>query len=54
MDSCFEVVKEMKLSPFTMRTVVHLAATTLLPVGPLLLTIIPLEELLDRLLKIAF
>ncbi len=32
----------------------QLAVTTLLPVLPLLLTMISLEELLDRLLKIVF
>jgi hypothetical protein len=50
----YEVVKEMKWVPFTLRTVLQLVATTLLPVGPLLLTIIPLEELLTRLLKVVF
>jgi len=50
----FAVVKEMKLVPFTMRTAVQLAVVTLLPVGPLLLTMIPLEELLLRLLKVVF
>jgi hypothetical protein len=50
----FAVVKEMRLVPFTMQTVLQLAVTTLLPVGPLLLTMIPLEELLERLLKIVF
>ena len=50
----FEVVKGMRLAPFTMRTVLQLAVVTLLPVGPLLLTMIPLEELLERLLKIVF
>jgi hypothetical protein len=50
----FAVVKEMRSVPFTMRTVVQLAVVTLMPVGPLLLTMIPLEELLLRLLKIVF
>ncbi|MGH8768926.1 MAG: hypothetical protein ACREVZ_14655 [Burkholderiales bacterium] len=50
----FAVVKEMKLVPFTMRTAVQLAVVTLLPVGPLLLTMIPLEELLLRILKVVF
>ena len=47
----FVVVNEMRSVPFTMRTVLQLAATTLLPVAPLLLTMIPLEELLARLIK---
>ena len=50
----FEVVKEMRLVPFTMQTVLQLAVITLLPVAPLLLTMIPLEELLERLLKAVF
>ena len=50
----FEVVKGMKLVPFTLRTVLHLAVITLLPVAPLLLTMMPLEELLGRLLKLLF
>ena len=37
-----------------MRTVLQLAVITLLPVAPLLLTMIPLEELLERLLKAVF
>ena len=50
----YAVVKEMRLVPFTMRTVLQLAVITLLPVAPLLLTMIPLEELLERLLKAVF
>ncbi len=44
----------MRLAPFTMRTVLQLAVITLLPVAPLLLTMIPLEDLLERLLKVVF
>jgi hypothetical protein len=50
----FGMVKEMRWVPFTMTTVFQLAVTTLLPVLPLMLTMISLEELLDRLLKIVF
>ena len=50
----FEVVKGMRLAPFTMRTVLQLAVATLLPVAPLMLTMISLEELLVRLLKAVF
>lgn len=39
---------------FDMKTVLMLAVTTLLPILPLLLTMVPLEELLNRLLKIVF
>ena len=44
----------MRWVPFTLTTVLQLAVTTLLPVLPLTLTMISLEELLDRLLKIIF
>ena len=50
----YEVVKEMRWVPFSIPTVLHLAVITLLPVLPLTLTIIPLEELLDRVLRIIF
>jgi hypothetical protein len=50
----FEVVKGMRFAPFTLQTVLQLAVTTLLPVLPLMLTMISLEELLERLLKIIF
>ena len=43
----YAVVKEMRLAPFNMQTVLQLAVITLLPLAPLLLTMIPLEELLD-------
>jgi len=36
------------------RTVLHLAVTTVVPVLPLTLTMIPLDQLLDRLLKLIF
>ena len=44
----FEVVKEMRWVPFTLATVFQLAVTTLVPVLPLMLTMISLEELLDE------
>lgn len=50
----FEVVQGMKFAPFTSRTVLELVVITLLPVLPLTLTMIPLEELLDRLIKVVF
>ena len=50
----FEVVKGMRLTPFTLQTVAQLAVTTLAPVVPLLLTIMPLEELIKKLLKLVF
>ena len=50
----FEVVKGMRWAPFTLQTVLQLAVTTLVPVLPLALTMISLEELLMRLLKVVF
>jgi len=50
----YAVVNEMRLMPFTMRNLLQLAAITLLPIAPLLLTMIPLEELLERFLKVVF
>jgi len=48
----FEIVRGLQLVPFTNQTVIQLAVMTLLPVAPLLLTMVSLEELLKRLLKI--
>jgi hypothetical protein len=52
--SSYDVVKGMRFVPFTAQTVLQLAITTLAPVVPLMLTMISLEELLDRLLKMVF
>jgi hypothetical protein len=54
LSSSFEVVKGMRLAPFTMQTVLQLSIVTLAPVAPLLLTMMPLEHLLERMLKIVF
>jgi len=40
----FQVVKGMRWAPFTLQTVLQLVATTLAPVVPLALTMIPLED----------
>jgi hypothetical protein len=50
----FEVVKRMRAVPFDLQTVLLLAAATLLPVAPLLLTMFSLEEVLVRLMKVVF
>jgi len=50
----FEVVNGMRWVPFAGQTVLQLAITTLLPVLPLMLTMISLEELLNQLLKVVF
>jgi len=52
MGNSFEVVKQMKLVPFGKEMLVQLAVISLLPVAPLILTVIPLAALLDRFLQI--
>ena len=50
----FEVVRTMRIVPFSRETVVQIAAATVVPVLPLLLTMMPLEELLQRLFGVVF
>jgi hypothetical protein len=50
----YAVVREMRLVPFALSDVLQLVAAVALPLLPLLLTIMPLDELLTRLLKIMF
>jgi len=47
-----DVIREMSTIPITRTMVVELAVVTLLPVAPLLLTMVSLEELLKKLLQI--
>jgi hypothetical protein len=50
----FEVVRTIRIAPFTKETILQLAAATAAPVAPLLLTMMPLEELLKKLFGILF
>jgi hypothetical protein len=50
----YSVVREMRLVPFALSDVGLLVAAVALPVLPLLLTVMPLEELVTRLIKIVF
>jgi hypothetical protein len=50
----FDLVKSMRLVPFTATTMAQIAVLTLAPVLPLTLTMLPLEELLALLLKMVF
>ena len=50
----FEVVRTMRVAPFTKETILQLAAATVAPVAPLLLTMMPLDELLKKLFGILF
>ncbi len=52
--SSYEVVRGMNVAPITREAVVRLAAATLVPMVPLLLTMMSLEELLRRLFGILF
>ena len=47
LSNSFEVVREMHLVPFGRATVLRLALLTALPLAPLTLTMIPLEQLID-------
>jgi hypothetical protein len=50
----FEVIRTMRVVPFTKEAVVQLVVTTLAPVLPLTLTMVSVEELLGRLLVAVF
>ncbi|HSF31437.1 MAG TPA: hypothetical protein VLK82_13325 [Candidatus Tectomicrobia bacterium] len=50
----FEVVRTMRLAPITKEAILQLVVATLAPIVPLTLTVMPLEELLKKLLGILF
>ena len=50
----YNVVSEMRILPFSKKTVLRLAIILVAPLLPLTLTIIPLEKMVDRLIKLAF
>ncbi len=50
----YEVVRTMRIAPITRDAVVRLAAATLVPIVPLMLTMMPLEDLLKMLFGILF
>ena len=50
----FDLVSRMQVVPFRKDTILQLAVITLVPVAPLLLTMMPLEQLLRQLLQIVF
>jgi len=54
LSNSFEVVRTMRSAPVTRDGVVQLAVLTLLPIVPLALTMMPLEELLKKLFGILF
>jgi hypothetical protein len=54
LSNSFEVVLRMGIAPVTKQAFVQLVAATLAPVVPLALTMMPLEELLKRLMSVVF
>ncbi len=50
----YDVVRTMRLAPVTREMIVQLGVATLLPVVPLVLTMMPLEELLKNLFGLLF
>jgi hypothetical protein len=52
--SSYELVRTMHLAPITKQAVLGIVGTTLVPMAPLLLTVMPLEELLKKLFSILF
>ena len=50
----YAVINEMRLVPFDTKTLIQLAVATVAPMSPLVLTMIPLDQLLERLVKIVF
>jgi hypothetical protein len=54
MAGSFQIVQQMRWVPFTIRDVLQLGAIALIPMLPLTLTMLSLQELLERLLKLIF
>jgi hypothetical protein len=54
LSNSFEIVSDMRAIPFGLQDIIRLAVATAAPLAPLLLTIFPLEELIERLVKILF
>jgi hypothetical protein len=50
----FSIIQEMRMVPVTKQAMLQLGAATLAPIVPLLLTLMPLEELLKKLFGILF
>jgi hypothetical protein len=50
--NAYKVVSEMRIVPFGKETVIRLAIIIILPFLPLTLTMIPLDQIIDRLLKL--
>jgi len=54
LSNSYEVVRTMRIAPITRDAIVRLAAATVIPIVPLLLTMMPLETLVKQLVSILF
>jgi hypothetical protein len=54
LDNTFRIVREMRAIPFAIEDAVRLLLITAAPMIPLLLTIMPLEQLLNQAVKMMF
>jgi hypothetical protein len=54
LDNSYSIIHEMKAVPFSRDLLLQLVWATLAPFAPLVLTMIPLEELLDQIIKTVF
>jgi hypothetical protein len=54
LDSAYAVITEIRAVPFSRDLLLQLSWATLIPFAPLVFTMIPLEELLDRMIKTVF
>ncbi len=52
--SSFEVVQTMRLAPITTDAIIQLAVAILIPIVPLVLTMMPLEVLAEKLISLLF
>jgi hypothetical protein len=54
LSNSFDIIRDMRSVPFTPRALVRLLVAAVVPILPLVLTMIPAEELLQRLVKVVF
>ena len=54
LDQAYSVIKDISAVPFSRDLLLQLVWATLIPFIPLIFTMIPLEELLDRMIKTVF
>ncbi len=54
LSNSFQIVRSMRIFPFSRDNIIFIAAASVIPMLPLVLTVIPLEEILLRVLKLLF